>query len=302
MNRNNFKEILGQILHSFRKLQSNRYFGKVLIFFSFAYPIILIGISWRDLIELNLELIVTPFLLSLLLSSLSLILQSLNWTFIVNNNFSDIKLDLEIYFKTVLMRKLPGGFWHWIGRANLYSNSLQKSGKFTGVANIKEFFLLVFTGLFLYLTINFTILGIIAFIVFFFLILFVNYFEKKIVYSDLPYSFLLIVSYVICWILGGGILKILINFLVPNVQMALTNSTSIWTLTGTVGTIFFFLPSIFFIRELTLTALLSPYMVFSKIILLSLILRLSLTIADVFVASLGLIGLNLFKKKFNQKF
>jgi hypothetical protein len=65
-------------------------------------------------------------------------------------------------------------------------------------------------------------------------------------------------------------------------------------ITGTVGTVFFFMPVTGIFRELTLTALLSPYLDFSKIILLSLLIRVILYLCDVSVSliGLGLIALN----------
>lgn len=287
---------LNNLMDNFRKLQSNPTFGRLLLFLSLIYPIILIGVSWQDIIEMDFYRFFGPFLVTLLLSSFSLIFQSLNWALIVNGNFSAIYLDLEIYFKTILMRKLPGGFWHWMGRVNLYNNSSLITYKFSGLTNVKEFLYLILTGLVCFLLINYPYWGLLGILLLFILVIYFFSSTGKLKTSFFFYASILIILYIICWVLGGGIIYIFVNVLAPEVSMPLSKSVSIWTITGSLGMLFFLIPNIFFIRELTLVALLSPFMDYSKIFLLSLLVRLTLTFGDVLIALFGLVFLRIKSK------
>lgn len=277
------------------KFRANKTINTILIVFSYLYPIILIAISWRDIGELDLSNFSKPFLISLFYGFVSLIFQAVNWNFIVNRNFSKPINNIEIYFKTLLMRRLPGGFWHWHGRVNLYNNSNTQPTKKISRANTVEFLGLIFSGAITFLIMEHLYFGLVIFF-FSYLILFFLTREKHKVLSSYIIPFFLILSYIICWLMGGYILHTLFNYVSPIPNLGLTRSISFWVITGTIGTIFFFMPITGIFRELTLTALLSNYLDFSKIILLSLLIRLTLYICDV-ILSLIVLGVTLINKK-----
>jgi hypothetical protein len=277
------------------KIRANKTVNTLLIVFSYLYPIILTAISWRDIGELDLSNFSNPFLISLFYGFVSLILQAVNWNFIVSRNFSKPINNIEIYFKTLLMRRLPGGFWHWHGRLNLYNNSNTQPTKKISKANAVEFLGLIFSGVITYLLVEYMFLGLVV-LIFSYLILFFLTQEKHKVLSNYLIPFFLILSYIVCWLMGGYILHTLFNYVSPGQMLGLSTAISFWVITGTIGTIFFFMPITGLFRELTLTALLSNYLDFSKIILLSLLIRLTLYICDV-ILSLVVLGIASINKK-----
>lgn len=277
------------------KFRANKTINTILIFFSYLYPILLIVISWRDIGDLDLSNFSSPFLISLLFGLISLILQAINWNFIVNRNFSKPINNIEIYFKTLLMRRLPGGFWHWHGRVNLYNNSNTQPTKKISKANAVEFLGLIFSGAIAFLLMEHLYFGLVIFF-FSYLILFYLTREKHKTLSNYSIPIFLILSYVVCWLMGGYILHTLYNFVSPTPNLGLNRAISFWVITGTIGTIFFFMPITGIFRELTLTALLSNFLEFSKIILLSLFIRIVLYVCDV-ILSLIVLGVTSISKK-----
>lgn len=275
-------------------LQRNEKINAFLIAFSYLYPIILIAISWKDIGDLDFSNFANPFLLSLVFGFVSLILQAMNWNIIVGNKYSNLTNNIEIYFKTLLMRRLPGGFWHWHGRVSLYNNAIEQTSNKIGKANTIEFLGLVLSGATTFLLVEYFCWG---WMLFFFSYLVLFYLgkekhKKRVAKYFVP--LILLLSYMICWLMGGLILHTLLTYISPKISITLLKSIAFWVITGTVGTVFFFMPVTGIFRELTLTALLSPYLDFSKIILLSLLIRVILYLCDVSVSliGLGLIALN----------
>jgi len=282
------------------KFRKNKTINTILIVFSYFYPIILIAISWRDIGELDLRNFSNTFLVSLLYGFVSLILQAINWNFIVNKNFSNPINNITIYFKTLLMRRLPGGFWHWHGRVNLYNNSNTQITKRISKGNAVEFLGLILSGAITFLLVEYLYLGLVT-LLFSYLLLFFLTREKHIDLSNYFIPFFIILSFIVSWLMGGYILNTLFTYVSPNQTLGLIRAISFWVITGTVGTIFFFMPITGIFRELTLTALLSNYLDFSKIILLSLLIRLTLYICDV-ILSLVVLGITSIIKKRSTKF
>lgn len=277
------------------KFRANKRINTILILFSYLYPILLILISWKDIGDLDLSNTSYPFLISLFYGFVSLILQAVNWNFIVNRNFSKPINNVEIYFKTLLMRRLPGGFWHWHGRLNLYNNLNTQPTKKISKANAVEFLGLIFSGAITFLLMENLYFGVVIFL-FSFLVLFFFTREKHKALSNYLIPIFLILSYIVCWFMGGYILHTLFNYVSPTQSLGLTKAISYWVITGTIGTIFFFMPITGIFRELTLTALLSNYLEFSKIILLSLLIRIALYVCDV-ILSLLVLGLIMIIKR-----
>ncbi|MDF1520274.1 MAG: hypothetical protein P1P73_07310 [Brevefilum sp.] len=269
-------------------LQLNEKINAFLIAFSYLYPIILIAISWKDIGDLDINNFAKPFLLSMLFGFVSLILQAMNWDIIVGNKYSNLTNNIEIYFKTLLMRRLPGGFWHWHGRVSLYNNAIEQKSNKIGKANTIEFLGLVLSGATTFLLVEHFYWGWVLFI-FSYLVMF--HLEREKFSNDVSkylVPLILLFSYMICWFMGGLILDTLLTYISPTISITLLKSISFWVITGTVGTVFFFMPVTGIFRELTLTALLSPYLDFSKIILLSLLIRVILYLGDVSVSLIGL--------------
>jgi len=278
-------------------LQRNEKINTLLIAFSYLYPIILIAISWKDIGDLDFSNFVNPFLLSLFYGFVSLILQAINWNIIVGNNYSKLIENIEIYFKTLLMRRLPGGFWHWHGRVSLYKNSVAQTSNKIGKANTVEFLGLVLSGATTFLLVEHFYWGGVLFIFSYFVLFYLGREKYKKNVSKLFVPLVLVLSYMVCWIMGGYILHTLLSYISPTINITLFKSLSYWVITGTIGTVFFFMPITGIFRELTLSALLSNYLDFSKIILISLLIRVILYLCDVSVSLIGLGIIALINKK-----
>ncbi len=133
-------------------------------------------------------------------------LQNLSWSLIVDGSLANYWFNSNVYFKTILMKRLPGGVWHWLGRANLYDN--QQSGERNSItrANLTEWMLLILSGLSGYaFTINHW-----AGISGLFLTILVAFFllrrDDRIWIHSLYLSIILVLTYSICWLVGGLIL------------------------------------------------------------------------------------------------
>jgi len=284
------------ILNKLKRIQRNKWFGRMLLIFSFFYPIGLIYLSWEEIKELKWDSLFYSFSISFLLYLVSLLFQSLNWSIIVNGNLSDFIHDSEIYFRTVLMRRLPGGFWHWLGRINFYNVDDIKDKNKIIRANVSEWGALILTGISTFLFVKNYIAGILSFIITFAVLLILRIHAHGRSFNDFLWGLFLVCSYTICWILGGLILNILTSDMILINSLPLKVAFSTWALTGTTGTLVFFLPSGIFIREFSLTALLLPYLGISNIILLALLLRLIFTFSDIIGSLMGLGGIRLIKK------
>ena len=80
--------------------------------------------------------------------------------------------------------------------------------------------------------------------------------------------------YALCYVIGGGILYLLAHGVSPG-SITFGTAVRVWSLTGGVGFLFSaVIPASLGIRELTLTALLSPYVSMAAAILIAVFLRL----------------------------
>jgi hypothetical protein len=54
--------------------------------------------------------------------------------------------DVAIYSRMLMLRRLPGGVWHWVGRTAMYADSTNVPVKVAGMANFVEWALLILTA------------------------------------------------------------------------------------------------------------------------------------------------------------
>lgn len=278
-----------------KELQKNKWLGRILLISSYIYPLILIYLSWEEINEINWDSFIDNLLLSFLFYSSSLLLQSMNWTVVVNGNLTNYLQDSEIFFHTLLMRRLPGGFWHWLGRINLYAANDLKDNNNIIKANIYEWTALILTGLTVFLLLTHYIAGIVAFVVVFLILLKMKTKSQKWTMSGYVLIFGIIISYMFCWFIGGVIIQVLSTNLNYSQALPLLTSCKTWALTGAVGMLTFFLPNGLFVRELSFTALLSSLLDFSEIIFLALLVRLLFTFSDIIGSSAVLLGIKISK-------
>jgi hypothetical protein len=271
------------------RVRSNKTISRVLIPLSFLYPVILIILSWSELIEINWGAFVGDIYYVIFLYFSSLLVQGMGWSVILNGSFSHFFSDMEIFFKSMLMRRLPGGFWHWIGRSNLYEGVEFKPQRGVGLANWTEWLFLILSGVTIYFLCTKLIYGGIAFAISYVIIFFLINKTSKNNTAAIFYALLVILIYLVSWLFGGIILHALIKNIFQNVLISFSKSVSVWAITGTISTISFFVPSGVFIRELSLIALLENYLNYSEVILLGLVIRIIFLICDIVLSLFGMI-------------
>jgi len=287
-----------QIINYYKKFMSSKMLGYALSTLSFVYPIFLIYLSWDEI--KNIENIqITNILLVMGMYLASSIIQFFNWILILKANLKASSFDLKIYLQTLLMQRLPGGFWHWIGRVNLYNQDSNFKSQKAIEASVFERVALVLTGLSCFLIIWNLWLG----ILFVAIVLIIFYYWRKAqhtsIWRRLLYPFAHFSLYMICWLLAGLIFFVVMKSVNIENGLPIMQSISIWALTGSISLIFFFLPGGLGIKEISLTTLLLPYITFSQIMLLAVILRLVSLVMDLLISLTGL-GLLKTQTQFNK--
>ena len=149
---NKLKKIRDFFTKIISTIKGNRLLGTILTILSIIYPIILFSLSWNEIKKIE-TINPTLVLSSAILYIFSTFIQMLNWIIILKGQFKNIQSDMRIYFKTLLMQRLPGGFWQWVGRINLYNNNDDQSfsSNQTLHASIYERITLIASGLICYL-------------------------------------------------------------------------------------------------------------------------------------------------------
>jgi len=200
--------------------------------------------------------------------------------------------DIEIYMQTILMRRLPGGAWHWIGRSSSYSVHTTVGAGPVFKANIIEWLALIVTavgviGVFLttlspIVRVSLVVLSLVLGIA-----LFNLWFSGRL---DFGRRTLISVSWMIAyagsWYMGGLILHRLIQAVYTS-DITVVESTAIWAMAGSVSMLMIVLPSGLGIRELSLTFLLQSHVPISVAILTALLIRLTFSLADVLWGASG---------------
>ena len=269
-------------------LRANPWFSRTLFLFSILYPLALLYFSRSEIANISWKTVWVNFLVCLGLYYLSMLLQCLNWSLILHGHTRDLLENSEIYFKTLLMRRLPGGFWHWLGRSNLYSDLGTVEGPDLSRANLREWLGLILTGLACFAATVNLFLGIAVFIMSWLAVSFIVGRQKTSAPARPVLMLIVFAIYVVCWFLGALILKVLLTGIAAPAGVPFMLSLKVWSLSGAVATLAFFMPNGALIREFTLSALLAPWFDLPKVLLLALQIRIVFTVSDVLFALLSL--------------
>ncbi|HPT24435.1 MAG: hypothetical protein VB029_06635 [Anaerolineaceae bacterium] len=269
-------------------LRGNPWFSRLLFLLSILYLLALLFLSRSEVANINWRTVWVSFLVCMGLYYLSMLFQCLNWSLILHGHTRDLRENSEIYFKTLLMRRLPGGFWHWLGRSNLYGDLGTVNSTDLGRANLSEWLGLILTGLSCFVaTIN-VYLGLAAFFLSWLILAFGLGRQNKSAPGRPVLMLFILAIYIACWVLGALILNILLNGIIAPANASLLLALKVWSLSGAVATLAFFMPNGALIREFTLSALLTPWFELPKVIMLALQIRIIFTISDILFALLSL--------------
>jgi len=208
---------------------------------------------------------------------------------------------VQIYSVTNLAQRLPGLFWHIFGRMALYQQEGVAKGT-VAVVSALELVLMLIAGLLVSLfTLPFTasayldrpelLLGGLLLGVLFLHPRVLHFLLSRLEVDDSSMRAIryrdtafLVGLYSIVWLLGGLILFGIVATLYPLPLQTLPNVVGAWTLSGVVASIGTFTPSGFGLREISLSALLTPLMPVGMGAVVAIAARIFLTLCELFWA------------------
>jgi len=294
-------EWFNSLLNKIKSLRNDQKISKILRIISIVYPLALIYFSKNEILNLEWSSFFEIFLICFLIYYISMSLQNIAWSLIVDRSLTNFWFNSNVYFQTVLMKRLPGGVWHWLGRASLYDTQENNDKNSISRANLTEWLLLILCGLSGYaFTVNLWLgtISVILTIVTGFLLL--NRDDHDWVRS-LYLSIILIVTYTICWLVGALILHLLLLSVNATGHVSFHSSFGIWCLSSATGMFFFFFPSGALIRDFSLSALLSNQYEPAKFLLIILQVRIIFLVADLLWSFFSLQFIKLIKAKPTSK-
>ncbi len=238
-----------------------------------------------------------------LLYPLSLGVQALTWSMMITR-LGQVEggwRDIEIYAYTHLMRRLPGAFWYLAGRIVIYRERGIETGVILAASGL-EWLLLLVAAVLIYSGLTLSNLGLwpLGF-VFSLLLIVVSLWGPS--FLCLAQGWRWLPNFVCQWlgkisirrgelvlwmglyatayVVGGLILFLLIRGIAPMAGITLCEAIRIWALAGGIGfLISLIVPAGIGIRELTLTALLSPDVPTVGALLIALLLRMLFIASD----------------------
>ena len=287
-----------------KALSKNPLVNKLLFLVSIVYTLLLLFLSRSEIKLINWGVFWGLFTISFLLYFISLFLQCINWSLAVDGSLSNFTLNSEVFYRSILLQRIPGGFWHWLGRTNFYQEYDFVYGKSSirpiRLANFYEWLLFVLTGLSIYLWTKNFIAGIVFSTVCLMTILFMFQRIRQGVHISLAIPSMTILLMLVRWGLGFYTLFLLLNNLIYPATVTPEFVLSTWTLSSTIAMATFFLPSTGIVRDFTLTALLAPTIPISKVILLAAELRIIFLISDLLSSGISLAILRIWKRKITK--
>lgn len=232
-------------------------------------------------------------LLMLGLYLLSLGVQFAIWVRIIAAHHRSGWLDMAIYARMLVLRGLPGGIWHWLGRISMYVSQTAIPPRTVTLANFLEWAVFTLCGLSFYaLTLPLWPLGGGLFLAASGCALWLvfQWLSSMTPARRLLEGVLWLVAYLSAWALGGLILHLSIRVLTPAYVLSPALVFRAWGLTGSLGMLTALLPSSFGVREVTLLWALQAYMSPSLALLIGLFIRALYALADTLWGLAGWLG------------
>lgn len=279
MNKSLATTFFGKIVSFGKRVRNNKYITRGLILLSILYTGVLFFVSIDELKQIDWRVYSSVMVIVFFVVGASIWLQALSWALIMKTDEFPLRYHLLIYFKTLLMKRLPGGVWHWVGRKQLYTEGVD--GKKVGMkGNVIEWLGLLMSGLSLFAFTHDASYGLIIAILLFvtYQIIYVKWFNNSIKLSAVIFFI-----YTVCWVLGSFMIFLLITEGFHVIPFTFQQAVNTWTANGTFATLLFFLPSGIIVKEFTLVFLLDGVLSFNAVILLSLQLRILMLIAEILI-------------------
>lgn len=245
-----------------------------------------------------------PLIASFVVYVLVLLLAMFIWHRMVRRilGIDDWRKNSRVYINTLLARRLPGSFWHFLGRAQSYAeDGVPKS--VSSVGSAVEFAIFFLSGGVLYIALwpwlrsdQISTWVFICLIPLGLLILFpqsVVWFTAKVARTPVEITIqrkdLLewILLDICAWGLGGVLLYLIINSFYTLPQNYVPNTIAAWTLSSMIGMVAVFTPAGLGVRELTLSALLLPFVIPPYNVIIAIMVRIIITGFDFLCAGIG---------------
>jgi glycosyltransferase 2 family protein len=261
-------------LSSFLTIAALFYIGGIIWFGAHYFQ----QLAWNDFLP--------AMLAALLIFLVAHLLQLTVWLRILSFHRTIDWQDVEIYCRMVLVRSLPGGIWHWVGRTVVYTTEMNIPARIAASANLVEWGTLIFVGIGIYFGSESLLVpqlratgAIIAVAIAF-------GFALRWQPTGRPLRFRLIEAgtwillYTITWYLGGWMISLIVQ--ASGIHgLGVSEATRIWALAAVVSAIIVIIPVGFGLREITLTLMLQPYMPNTVGIVVALVMRFVMVIGDV---------------------
>lgn len=223
---------------------------------------------------------------------LALVLQFLVWlTFASAYREIDWE-DVQIFARTIFMRRLPGGFWHWVGRTALYAFDEKLDEKQVIHGNFFEWGIQLLTGVvglvWLAPEISISLSSVISLLAFLLGLRLLNAWlpSNKPLRLAITRVILLIMLYGLIWLISTLIFRAVLT-MVPAEQIGLGTTARIWLLGGLSGVLTIPLPATFGIQEAVLAIQLQNYLSPQAAVLTAILLRAIYIVSDLLW---GLVG------------
>jgi len=216
---------------------------------------------------------------------LSLLLQFFVWTRLFSFHHHDGWRDMEIYARMILVRRLPGGIWHWLGRATLYTATTNVRTKVVVFGNLMEWGMLILIGGGISM-IELDAVPISARILLSVLLFsgamalaFTWQPRMRAWWLRLGEAALWIFLYGVSWLIGGIILYLIARAAGTN-QLEWAKAVGVWALAGAVSMLITIVPAVIGAQVVSVVFLLRPYLPIPAALIVGLVLNLLFMLSD----------------------
>jgi hypothetical protein len=280
-----------------------RWLGYVLTFAALAYLANILLLSGLTLENLDWKQYELPFLYAQGTFLFAILIQFLVWTRLLSSHRRVDWQDVAIYARMLFMRRLPGGFWHWLGRAAMYSEGTEVSGRTITQGSFLEWAIQILSGVAVFfLTLNelaFTVRLVLTTIAVAIAVA-LTYFWQPTIRSwsiRLLEGCSWVLLYGAVWFSSAFIFFLIAQATSPN-QINWQEALRVWIVFAGIGVLTIPLPATLGIPEVVLVWLLQPHYPQATALWIALLTRFVYILADVIW---GLIGWGLSQIVLRQK-
>ncbi len=268
--------------------------------------------DWSQLSKLNIKVSFRLIAVSFLYYGVNYFLQNISWHVLFHAYNPKVKWwdNLLFYGYSHLARFLPTPVWYIGSRTVLYEQA-GTSKRVTALTTLMETFLHVVSGLCFYFFISIraeSLSSVLFFALSLIPLLFVclrpgifqtRAFTGKVNDENTFHSkdvLIILFLFVLTWIISGPFYLVIIQSIVPNAPVSMTDVWKVWVLSSVVSYISSYtLGGIGMLREFSMTLLLNRWFIPPVALIITVMVRLVMTLAGVFWACIEILLIKLFK-------